>query len=141
MSAACIASPATRIAVTGASIAYATAVAYTTAIPGSTVVPTAAIVSAATIVATTSPVSVIPRTGADKDPADEPARTVEAIRSACVGIVVVIAPGTNGSRISVAVIPVPASDANSDTYTYLGVRRSRHQRRGNHQRTEQQQIS
>jgi hypothetical protein len=139
MSSTSIAGPAASIAATGASIANSTAVAYTTAISDSAV-SAATVVSTATIVATATPVSAIPRAGADKEATDKPARAVVAVRSASIGIIGVVAPRTDWCRIPVAVIPVSGT-TNPNTDTDLRVSRSRHQRYGNHQRTEQQKIS
>lgn len=44
-----------------------------------------------------TPVAAIPRAGSDKDAAKKPARTVEAVRRAGVGIVAVVSVGANGS--------------------------------------------
>jgi trimeric autotransporter adhesin len=123
MSTTCIAGSAASIGVTGASIAYSAAViAYTTAIARSAVVSTVAIIPTATIVATATPVAVIPRASADKEATDEPARAVVAIRSACVGIVVVIPPRAYGSRIPIAVIAVSWSNPNPDSHLGIGGR-------------------
>jgi hypothetical protein len=98
MSTARIAGRAVTEGVTRASIAYSTAaIAYTTAIARSAVVATVAvatvaIVATATIVTTPTPISVIPRAGANKHATHEPARSVVAVRCARIGIVVVIAP-------------------------------------------------
>jgi hypothetical protein len=132
-------------AVTSAGIAYATTVTYTTAISDSVstaaIVPTVTIISTATIVSAAAPIAAIPRAGADKDAAHEPARSVVAVRCASVGVIVVIAPRADWGGISIAVISVSSTVPNPNTYTYLGVSRSRHQRCGDHQRTEQQEIS
>jgi hypothetical protein len=123
-------------------IAYATAIAYTAAITDPTVV---AIVSTATIepaaIESATPVAAIPRPGADKDATYEPARSVIAVGRASVGIIRIVAVRTDWGRIPVAVVSVPSPVTNPNPHTYLGVSRSRHQRCGNHQRTEQQEIS
>jgi len=134
------------IASSGPGVAYATAVTYTAAIPDTTVaaaaiVSTTAIVSTATPVPTAAPVAAIPRASADKEATYEPARSVIAVRRASVGIIRIVAVGTDRSRIPIAIISVSSTVPNPDAYAYLGVSRSRHQCYGDHQRTEQQEIS
>jgi hypothetical protein len=109
-------------------------------ISSAAVVSTATVVAAATVVATASPVAVIPGASTDKEAADEPARSIVSIRRASVRIVVVVAPRTDRSRVSIPIIPV-SSVTNPDAHTYLSVSRSRHERCGNYQRAEQQKIS
>jgi hypothetical protein len=121
-------------AVAGSGVPNSTAIAVVISrvaiVSTATVVSTAAIIAAATVVSTASPVAVIPRAGTDEDATDEPARSIVAIRRASVGIVVVVAPGADRSRVSIPIIPV-SSVTDTDTHTYLGVSRSRHQRCGN----------
>jgi hypothetical protein len=130
-------------AVTSPRVSNSTAIACAAAITYSAVsaatVSTATIVAAATV-STASPVAVIPGAGTDEETTDKPARSIIAIGRASVGIVVVVAPGTDRSWVSIPIIPV-SSVTNPDAHTYLSVSRSRHQRCGNHQRAEQQKIS
>jgi hypothetical protein len=107
----------------------------TVAVARSTVVSTAAIVAAAT------PIPAIPGAGPDEETTDKPARPVVAVGRACVRIIVVIPPRADRGGIPVTVITVSTAIANPDTYTYLGTRRSRHERCRNYQRAEQQEIS
>jgi hypothetical protein len=121
MSSTRIAGRATSKAVTSPGITYPAAViTYAAAIACSAVVSTPAIIPAATIVAAATPVAVIPRACADKEATHEPARSVVAIRRACVRIVVVIAPRTNWSRIPIPIIPVSGSDPNPDSHLGIG---------------------
>jgi hypothetical protein len=139
VAATCIAGRSVVKAATSPGVPDSTAIA-SAVISAAPVVSTATVVAAAAVVAAATPVTVVPGAGADEETADKPARSIEAIGGACVGIVVVVAPGADGSRIAVAVISV-STITNPDTYTHLGVRRSRHERCGNHQRAEQQKIS
>jgi hypothetical protein len=119
----CVASPAACIVATGASIANSTAITNPAAIAYSTAI---SVISAAiAVVATTSPGAVIPRAGADKDSADEPARSVVPIGRAGVGIIVVVAPRTDRSWVAITVIPVPVAATNPNPDTDLSVSGSR----------------
>jgi hypothetical protein len=113
----------------------------TVAVARSTVVSTAAIVAAATVVSAATPIPAIPGAGPDEETTDKPARPVVAVGRACVRIIVVIPPRADRGGIPVTVITVSTAIANPDTYTYLGTRRSRHERCRNYQRAEQQEIS
>jgi hypothetical protein len=118
-------------------IATATVVAAAAVVSAVTVVPAATVVPA-------TPVTVIPGAGADKEATDEPARAIVAIGRAGVRIIRIVTPGADRSRVSITVISVSVisvSVTDTDTHTYLGVSRSRHQRCGNYQRSEQQKIS
>jgi hypothetical protein len=115
--------------------------AITIVISTATVVSTATVIAPAAVVSAASPVTVIPGARADEEATDEPTRSIVALGCASVGIVVVVAPGADRSRISIPIIPVPPVVADTDTHTYLGVSRSRHQRCRNYQRSEQQKIS
>jgi hypothetical protein len=117
----------TVIASPGPGIANAAAISIPTAITYSAVTTATVAVSAASVaVSATAPISVIPRSGADKEAAYKPARSVVAIGRAGVRIIVVVSPGTNRSGIPVTIVSVAAD---SDTDSDLGVRRrSRHQR-------------
>lgn len=123
MSAGRVSSSAACEVVTPASIANSTAIAnpaaiaYTTAIS----VPTAVSVP----VPTASPIATIPRARADKESADEPARSVVPIGGARVGVVRVVAPRTGRSTIAVTIISVPVVAANPNPHTDLSVSRSR----------------
>jgi hypothetical protein len=127
-------------AVTSPGVPNSTAIAYSAAIAGPAV--STATVAAATV-ATATPVAVIPGAGADEEATEEPARAIEAVGRASVGIIAVIPPRTDRSRVTVVSVSttISVSTTNPDAYTYLGVSRSRHQRCGNHQRAEQQEIS
>jgi hypothetical protein len=142
----CIAGSAVVKGIASAGVANSTPVTSTTtvAVARSTVVSTAAIVAAATVVSAAAPVPAIPRASSDEETTDKPARPVVAVGRACVRIIVVIPPRADRGGVPVAVITVSTVStviANPDTYTYLGTRRSRHKRCGNHQRAEQQEIS
>jgi hypothetical protein len=113
----------------------------TVAVARSSVVATAAIVSAATVVSAATPIPVVPGAGSDEETTDKPARPVVAVGRACVRIIVVIPPRADRGGVPVAVITVSTAIANPDTYTYLGTRRSRHERCRNYQRAEQHEIS
>jgi hypothetical protein len=84
---------------------------------------------------------VVPRAGADEEAADKPARSVIAVGSTRVRSVVVIAPRTDGSRVSISIIPVPAAITNSNADAHLRVRRRSKKRCGNHQGAEQHEVS
>jgi hypothetical protein len=73
-----------------AAIAIAPSIAVSTSVAITPAVETAMPVAAATVESMT-PVAVIPRAGADEEPADKPAGTVEAIGRAGVRVVAVIA--------------------------------------------------
>src|SRR6266481_5961592 len=106
--------------VTAAAIAVAAAVEVSAAIAtieSTTVIAATAIISAATVIAATiaaasvtisaaviaTPViSVIPGTGADERAADEPIRSVETIRRASVGVVIVVSVGANRSGLVIS---------------------------------------
>jgi hypothetical protein len=103
-------------------IADAAAISIPTAIACSTVISTATVVASAAVVPTATPISVIPGSRADEEAAYEPARSVVAIGRAGVGIIIVITPGTNRSRIPIVAIPIVTTDPNTDSD--LGVRRS-----------------
>src|SRR6266849_1116162 len=80
-------------AIESASVSAATVV----AISAAAIIPTATVVAVSTAVVAMS-VAVEPGAGADEDAAGEPIRPVEAVGSAGVGIIVVIAIGADGSR-------------------------------------------
>jgi hypothetical protein len=141
-----IAGSAVVIAGASAGVANSTTVTNSTpavAVARSTVVATAAIVAAAAVISTATPIPVIPGAGSDEEATDKPARSIVSIGRARVGVVVVISPRTHRRRVPVTVISVSTAvaNANPDTNTYLGTRRSRHERCRNDQRAEQQEIS
>jgi hypothetical protein len=127
------------------SAAIAVVISRVAIVAAAAVVSTATVVTAATVVSTATVVTVIPGAGADKEATDEPARAIEAIGRAGVRIIRVVAPGADRSRVPITVISVSSvtvsSVTDTDSHTYLGVSRSRHQRCGNYQRSEQQKIS
>ena len=135
-------STATSIADSAPSVAVATS---------SVTVPTTAIAiaDAAITITAATPIAAIPRASAYEQAADKPARAVVAVRSAGVRRIVVIAPLANGSgvRVVVAVAAIPtiaiprAANANSHTYLGLGGSGSDQEGCGNHQGTEQHEIS
>ena len=112
--AACIS--ATRVGAVSAisaTIAVAAAIAVTAAVP----------ISAAPAVSTPP---AVPRSGADKDAAHKPVRTVIAIGRASVRVVGVIAPGAFGWAVVTVVVTVIRSGhnrrANTDSYRDLAIR-------------------
>jgi hypothetical protein len=123
-------------AVAAARVTYSAAISYAVA---ATISVAAAIApTAATPVAAPTPVPVIPRASADKDAADEPARTVVAIGCASIRIIVVVPPAANWSRPIAITIVVAISRTYPDAHTYLSVRRSGQQSRWNENHTKQQ---
>src|SRR5713226_6133281 len=108
------------IAVAVAVIAAATTV--VAAVVITPIIPTTATivaVSAATVVA-----AAVPWAGADKDMADKVVRTVEAIWSAFVRVVVIVSVRANGSCADVA---VTRADSNANGNLSLGVTFSKHE--------------
>src|SRR6266513_5392504 len=75
-------------------------------------------------VTATAIVAAVPRTGANKDTADKVVRTVEAIRCAFVGVVVIVAVRANGSCADVA---VARADCNANGNLSLGVTCGKHE--------------
>jgi len=105
-----------------AAIPNPTAIAYST-VSTATIVPATAVVTAASIV------PAIPRSGADKDAAQEPARPVITIGGASIRRIRVVAPRADRSAVAITVVAIAVAAAHSDTDPDLGVRRwSRHQR-------------
>jgi hypothetical protein len=123
------------IAAASPGIANAAAIPNPTAIAYSTV-STATVVAATTVVTAATPISVIPRSGADKDAAHKPARSVITIRGATIGSIRVVAPRANRS-----IVPIPVTIPNPNPNTNLSLSGSRHKRRRNRQRAEQQEVS
>jgi hypothetical protein len=84
-------------------------------------------------------VAVIPGAGADKDTTDEPVRTIKSVRGARVGIIGVVAIGTNwcshGIVIAVSVV-IPISRAYTHSNCYLGIC-AQHRRRTQEQAEKQ----
>jgi hypothetical protein len=127
--------------VSSASIADATVVRYATPVSISRATPVSGMtpVSAAAIVSAT-PVSVVPRASADEYATDKPARTVVAVRCACIWIVGVVAPRAYRRDCRVTVPISRVTVANPDPYVDLGLSRSRNERGRNHEDAEQQKI-
>jgi hypothetical protein len=144
VSSTCIAGSAVVKGIASAGVANSTPVTDSTttvAVARSTVVSTPAIVAAATVVSAAAPIPVVPGASSDEETTDKPARPVVAVGRTSVGVIVVVSPRADRGGVPVAVITVSTAIANPDTYTYLGTRRSRHERCRNYQRAEQQEIS
>lgn len=82
---------------------------------------TSAVIASVVAVSAVAIVAAVPRAGADKDPADKIVGTVEAIRGAFVGVVVVVSVRTNGSYADVAVFRT-VTWADSDANRNLSMR-------------------
>jgi hypothetical protein len=102
-----------------------------------TSVPIAVAAAIAVITAVSISVPAIPGSGADKQTAGEPRRSIVPVGRAGIRIVAVIAIGADGSRVAVTVSPIHrATDPNSDRDLSMGVSRS-----GNQQDTEYSEIA
>jgi hypothetical protein len=69
-------------------------------------------------------IAAVPRAGANKDTADKVVRTVEAMRCAFVGVVIVVTVGANGSCADVT---DARSDSNANGNLSLGVTGGKHE--------------
>jgi hypothetical protein len=76
--------------------------------------PAASVEATASIESTASVEAAIPRTGADKDAAGEPLRPVEAVRSARVRIIVIVAVLADRSRADVGRTSVNRTNSDTD---------------------------
>src|SRR6267154_1155796 len=88
------------------------------------IAPSVATPASIVAVSATAIVAAVPRAGANKDTADKVIRTVEAIRCASVGVVVVVTVRANGSCADVA---VARSDSDADGNLSLGVTCRKHE--------------
>jgi hypothetical protein len=117
-------------------VTYSAAISYAVA---ATISVAAAIApTAATPITATTPVAVIPRAGADKDAADEPARTVVAVRCASIRVVRVIAPAAHRSWTVAISIVISVTRTNPNAHPDLSVRRSGQHSRRNENHAKQQ---
>jgi hypothetical protein len=115
-----------------------TAIGANAATVNSTSAESAAITVAAAIsVATVAPAAVIPRAGANKEAADEPARTVIAVGSAAIRCVRIVAPITDRGTIGIGCVDNRRTDANSNPN--LSVCRGRESKRQNQEHCHQNQ--
>src|SRR5438876_4577416 len=113
-----VAVAATVVAICTTVVAVATAIIVAVAVIAPRVATRASVVA----VTATAIVAAVPRTGANKDTADKVVRTVEAIRCAFVGVVVIVSVRANGSRADVA-----WSDSNANGNLSLGVTCGKHE--------------
>src|SRR5882757_1809466 len=105
-----VAAPIVAVAATTGEAVVATVVAVrTTMVAVVVIAPGVATPASVVAVSATAIIAAVPRAGANKDTADKVVRTVEAIRCAFVGVVVIVSVRANGSCANVAV-------ARSDSY-------------------------
>src|SRR6266550_790410 len=121
-----IATPGVTVVVAGIPVAAPiVAVAATTGVAVVAVVviaPGVATPASVVAVSATAIIAAVPRASANKDTADKVVRTVEAIRCAFVGVVVIVSVRANGSRADVA-----WSDSNANGNLSLGVTCGKHE--------------
>src|SRR6266481_7205218 len=98
-----VAAPIVAVAATTGEAVVATVVAVRTTIVAVVVIaPGVATPASVVTVSATAIIAAVPRAGANKDTADKVVRTIEAIRCAFVGVVVMVSVRANGSRADVA---------------------------------------
>jgi hypothetical protein len=113
-------------AVTAANVCSAVSASVSVGIPAVSVIAAVAmsIVTTVSIIAAVAPIAAIPvepGSSADEHAAYEPARPVEAVRSACIGIIIVVPIRANRSRAIIPAIHRP----NSNSHGNLCLRRCR----------------